>query len=184
MVLGIMDVGCGGVGGQDVILMGWWGRAHWEDHISVKTRRMWGALWGRTLEEVRKVTVRKSLETGTCPMRLGNSKAASTAGAERQGLPQSLAGHCEGWLWLPWVQWLKSLEGCDPEGNDLTLWNRLALTATLRDWQEAENGSKTGNGVFCPISQNTSIQIKKKIPLTQQFFGITNYEQSIMKLFQ
>lgn len=29
----------------------------------------------------------------------------------------------------------------------------------------------------------TSVQIKKKIPLTQQLFGIVNYEQSIVKLF-
>lgn len=68
-----------------------------------------------------------------------------------------LASECGGW---------KSLEECDPEWNDLTLWNRLTLTATLRDWQEADNGSKTGNGVFCPVPQSTSTQIKKKIPLT------------------
>ena len=59
MVIGIMGVGCGR---EDVILMGRWGRAPWEEHISVKTRRMWGTLWGRTLEEGRKVTVRRSLE--------------------------------------------------------------------------------------------------------------------------
>ena len=120
--------------------MGWWGRAHWEDHISVKTRRMWGALWGRTLEEVRKVTVRKSLEMGTCPMRLGNSKAASTAGAEHQGLPQSLAGHCEGRLWLLWVQWLEVTGG---------LWSRGKWPDTGTDslWQIPwETGRKQRTG--------------------------------------
>lgn len=154
-----------GVGGEDVILMGWWGRAHWEEHISVKTRRMWGTLWGRTLGEGRKVTVRKNLEREHDRCVWGTARRPAQLEQRARGYHRASRATVRADSGL-WVRWWKSLEECDPEWNDLTLWNRLTLTATLRDWQEADNGSKTGNGVFCPVPQSTSTQIKKKIPLT------------------
>lgn len=156
MVIGIMGVGCGWRGRNlnGTVRKGSLGRAH----LSKDQENVRDSLREDTRGR-QKSNCKEEPGTGTRPTCLRNSKAASTAEAECQGPQQSLAGHCEG---LSECSGWKSLEGCDPEWNDLTLWNRLALKATLRDWQEAENGSKTGNGVFCPVPQSTSKQLRKK----------------------
>lgn len=112
-------MGCGwrGCNLNGMVRKGSLGRAH----LSKDQEEMWGTLWGRTLEEGRKVTVRKNLEREHDRSRLRNSKAASTAGAESQGLPQASRATVRADSGL-WVRWMEITGG---------MWSRVKWPDTL-----------------------------------------------------
>lgn len=110
-----------GVGGEDVILMGWWGRAHWEEHISVKTRRMWGTLWGRTLGEGRKVTVRKNLEREHDRCVWGTARRPAQLEQRARGYHRASRATVRADSGL-WVRWMEITGG---------MWSRVKWPDTL-----------------------------------------------------
>ena len=119
MVMGIMGVGCGWRGRNlnGTVRKGSLGRAH----LSKDQENVRDSLREDTRGR-QKSNCKEEPGTGTWPTCLRNSKAASTAGAECQGLQQSLAGHREGRLWPLWVQWMEVTGG---------LWSRVKWPDTL-----------------------------------------------------